>query len=154
MCLVQIILKWVLYFLHITLPKRMQSHAHASFSFSVLFVPLPFSRSSRRETPESFSTPSFLVLPTCNQSLCPVSSNSESSHLFLFSILTVIFISDSFSFTWSWKPNWPFCLLFAHQSKPSHPALVRAAALSDAFRPNSLWKLLATACLIPHSAFS
>lgn len=94
--------------------------------------------------------PSFLVLPTCNQSLCPVSSNSESSHLFLLSILTVIFfIWDSFSFTWSWKPNWPFCLLFAHQYKPSHPALVRAAALSDAFSPNSLWKLLPLPVLSP-----
>lgn len=40
-------------------------------------------------------------------------------------------------------------LLFAHQYKPSHPALVRAAALSDAFRPNSLWKLLPLPVLSP-----
>lgn len=59
---------------------HMHSHAHASFfTFSLLFVPSLFFLSSRQETPESFSTFPFLLFPTCNHSLCPVSSNSELS---------------------------------------------------------------------------
>lgn len=64
---------------HITLPgTHAQSHTASFSTFSVLYALSPFSLSSRWEIPESFSTLPFLVLPTCNQSLCPVSSNSES----------------------------------------------------------------------------
>lgn len=50
----------------------------AFFTFFLLFVTFPSSQPPGWKTPESFLTSHLFVLPTSNQSPCPVKSNSSS----------------------------------------------------------------------------
>lgn len=135
----------------------MHSHTLTSFfTFSFLFVPLLFSQSSTWKPLSHFQLlPSLCSLHVI--SLCVLSALILNSHICSsFHSHCHPLTSDSFSFTWSWKLNLSFCLPFFHQSQPSHPALVRAVALSDAFRTNNPWINYwpVSSCLISHNAYS